>query len=304
MRTLLLALAWLLSPTALAAQGGQLAHFLGWFEGEFNNHEQVWQQEIDKVYAPAHHIHTRITRLPEQSADYVALSVMQSDGVELEKVYRQRVYRLSQQGNRILLKMYKPSDSGNVDFAEVDGWRHIGGCDEAWTFGDGAYTGTLVDASACLIQWPGRAGKLRVDDILTLTNERLILREDLYDLANGELFQQNHTNSRKVRYYQGWAGVQKNQVDPNASADDWIFARGLRLHNEGQRIALLDKDGSESGFEIQLAKLTYQNTKVPILVLKLFRSGETKSFAYSWAETDSSRVGINLRWIQTGWTAE
>ena len=50
--------------------------------------------------------------------------------------------------------------------------------------------------------------------------------------------------------------------------------------------------------------LTYQNTKVPTLTLKIIEDSSGKTLAYSWVESGSERVGINTRWAQAGLTVQ
>jgi len=50
---------------------------------------------------------------------------------------------------------------------------------------------------------------------------------------------------------------------------------------------------------MQLAQLRYGG-KTPVLVLKIFEKGNDKAIAYSWANADAEKIGINLRFVQTG----
>ena len=90
----------------------------------------------------------------------------------------------------------------------------------------------------------------------------------------------------------------------DAQKTDTTFSsrRDLRLHTEGQTIPILFDDGSESPYLLQLAQLTYQNTKTPILKLALIDKATNKSMTYIWANTDATRIGMNLGWFQAGLT--
>ncbi len=105
--------------------------------------------------------------------------------------------------------------------------------------------------------------------------------------------------NRKVRYFDGW--VYFNRVGKDAQKADTIFSsrRDLRLHTEGQTIPILFDDGSGSPYLLQLAQLTYQNTKTPFLKLALIDKATNKSMAYIWANTEATRIGMNLGWFQT-----
>ena len=41
----------------------------------------------------------------------------------------------------------------------------------------------------------------------------------------------------------------------------------LRLHNEGQIVPLVTAEGDATGYSVELARLTYQNTRVAVLKL-------------------------------------
>jgi hypothetical protein len=69
-------------------------------------------------------------------------------------------------------------------------------------------------------------------------------------------------------------------------------------------VPILDDVGEPSGYSVQLAKLTYENTMVPILTLKLWEDATRKVLTYSWAAIDSERVGLNARWAQIGLTLQ
>ena len=83
-----------------------------------------------------------------------------------------------------------------------------------------------------------------------------------------------------------------------------LLVPGLRLHNEGQVVPLVTESGDETGFSLELARLTYQNTHVAVLKLGVLESATGETVAYSWADPDAVRIGINLGWMQAGLTAE
>ncbi|ARN73353.1 chromophore lyase CpcT/CpeT [Oceanicoccus sagamiensis] len=292
--------------------------FVQWFEGEYDNHEQVWQQRQDKAEVLKEHIHHIFKAVDTPAIGPHTFFVKQTIPTDSNRVYRQRLYQLSKDEQRqaIALKIYRFKDEAAYQNADsnseilkaltLDELVSIPGCDVYWTFADNAYTGQM-DKASCYYFSKNLDKTIYVTDSLKLTKDTIWINDSAVD-ENGEAVYGDkdgvaHRN-RKVSYYTGWGGFEKQRIDPTAKKDEWVFMQGIRIHNEGQRLPLLDKDGSESGVEIQLAKLTYQNTKVPILVLKFFKTGEEQSFAYSWAESNSARVGINMRWIQAGLTRE
>jgi hypothetical protein len=107
-------------------------------------------------------------------------------------------------------------------------------------------------------------------------------------------------DARRVRYFSGWGAMKRLGKDAPADNKDWIGVRGLVLHTEGDKVLLTDSNGKSLGYAVELAQLTYQNTQQPILKFAIIDERTQKSLAYSWAETDATRIGINLGWIQAG----
>ena len=145
-----------------------------------------------------------------------------------------------------------------------------------------------------------------ITDTLKLTEEEIWIGDKAYDEAGNKIFgrDEQHKN-RKVRYFKGWAGIRNDRIDPDSDKpDEMAFFADLRLHNEGQILPLVMKDGAPSGYSIELARLTYQNTKVAVLKLALIEDATGKTFTYTWTNPGAERIGINLRWMQVGLTVE
>ena len=64
----------------------------------------------------------------------------------------------------------------------------------------------------------------------------------------------------------------------------------------------MDDNNQSTKFEFELSELTHVQTKIPVLVFKLFEDGNDDAIDYVWTNPNTERVGINLRWIQSGIT--
>lgn len=106
----------------------------------------------------------------------------------------------------------------------------------------------------------------------------------------------------KVTWYKGWMAVKKHRVEPGADLSEWIFARIERMHNQGQKVPLLDEAGNKTGYTLSLESLTYQETQVPVLKVGVIDDKTGYTLSYSWADPASRRVGLNVRWFQAGLT--
>ena len=83
------------------------------------------------------------------------------------------------------------------------------------------------------------------------------------------------------------------QSDPPADAYDG--KRGVLVHDQGDMLRLNDK------YSAQLAQLVYKNG-TRVLKLGIVDNATGKTVAYTWANPEAERIGINLRWVQVGFT--
>ncbi|MCY3706002.1 MAG: hypothetical protein OXH08_11000 [Gammaproteobacteria bacterium] len=173
------------------------------------------------------------------------------------------------------------SEGAGGIFSEVLG---AATCRYRWRERDGGYEGSA--AALC----PGLPAELRVD------REWLTARW-LTESGDGV------ERARRVGHYTGWVALQRQRIDPSAVPDDYVFLRSARWHDEGFVLPVLDGD-RPTGYAIELARLTYQNTRTAVLKLGVVDLATGETLAYSWAEPGASRIGINLRWIQAGLTRE
>ena len=107
--------------------------------------------------------------------------------------------------------------------------------------------------------------------------------------------------ARRVRHYRGWVALKRSHLDAEAADDDYVFVREVDWHDEGFLLPVLD-DGRPTGYAVELARLTYQNTRTSILKLGVIELATGDTLSYAWAEPGADRIGINLRWIQAGLT--
>jgi hypothetical protein len=152
---------------------------------------------------------------------------------------------------------------------------------------------------------PHAGKRLIINDTLKLTENTIFVNDQARDEAGNPVFgakDNSASRNRKLRYFQGWVWIK--HAGPTAAPEDRkaSFSRGVFLHTEGRRVPVMYEDGSESPYLLELALLTYQNTKLPILKFTLIDKATNKSVVYTWANTDASLVGMNLGWFQAGFT--
>ena len=156
-------------------------------------------------------------------------------------------------------------------------------CRYLWCAQDAGYEGHVLDGDCA-----GLPARFAVDiDWLTST----------WSAPDGDRAER----ARRVRYYTGWVALRRSRVDPDAAPDDYIFVRDVRWHDEGFVLPVLDGDRS-TGYAVELARLTYQNTGTAVLRLGVVDAASGETLSYAWAAPGARRIGINLRWIQAGLT--
>lgn len=107
------------------------------------------------------------------------------------------------------------------------------------------------------------------------------------------------TLAHRVRWFSGWAAI--NGQGPKASdGNDWHLRRDLHLHSEGGRLPLRWRDGAESGYSIELARLDYRESNTEVLRLAVIDDASDRTLSYVWANPEATRIGLNLGWLQVG----
>lgn len=317
-------MAWsmLFCVNAVAGESGgaldqDFKRFLEWFPGEYDNNEQVWQQAQDGIAKEDRHEHIHHIFLPVNApniGEHTFFIRQYMDG-DYENVYRQRLYNFlideEEQSIRLQIFSFKdeakyadtdqdPSRIAGITAGEV---RNMPGCDVFWRFEEGRFIGEMKE-NACFFHSERMGKNIYITDTLYMTDSEIWIADTAYDEDGNHVFgREEHHKNRKVRYFTGWAVIQKSHFDESAGEDEYHVVSGLRLHNEGQIVPLVSKEGFETGYSVELAQLTYQESGTPILKLALLDK-EGYAFTYIWANPEASRLGINLRWAQVGLTAE
>lgn len=320
MRRTALAVLLLVSPSAVAQAptpdlDQQLALLLAWFPGEWDNHEQHWQQAtVEKREQPIERIHHVFVPVSVPAIGEHVFFVRQTLDDDPGKVYRQRLYAFSKNQARgaIQLTIHSFKDEAKhagawrepalLDGLAADALESRPGCEVYWTLQVDHFEGAM-EADACRFVSPRLGKEIVVNDTLRLSPDELWISDVAKDTGGNHVFGNRggvpHKN-RKVRYFEGWAAIKRGGKDAPADSKDWIGMRGIVMHNEGDRVQVLDAEGKPVGYTIELARLTYQNTTTPILKFGVIDDATGKTIAYTWNEPDGTRLGINLGWFQAG----
>lgn len=299
-----------------------LQRLSAWLAGDWNNNEQVWQQTIDAADAkvlkkedPVAHLHHVVAPVTLPKLGSTVFYVQTTPGTELARPVRQQLWALSVDAKEAAIRQDVFTLVESARF--VDAHRQpdklaalaasepksASGCAVFWRFNsvDKVFEGR-VQPGRCAADTAARAV---ADHRFRLSDEQHWALEQTRDAA-GALLAGNKTDtfsrSRKVRYFEGWVWIK--HAGPQATADDKVtsFTRKVQLHSEGQRVPVLYNDGTPSPYLLELALLTYQNTRKPILKFALLDAATGKSVTYIWANTEAALIGMNLGWFQSGMT--
>lgn len=232
------------------------ARLVGLLAGEYNNHEQVWQQGLDGAPQNVRR-HWRFRKDGDAGLD---LSIGQGQAAPDVPVWT---------------FAFVAKRQGLV--AEASGASQ---CRYAWLSTPAGFEGEALDGGCA-----GLPTRMSVDEAGL---------QSVWPTGEPE-------RARRVRHYRGWVALQRSRLDAEAADDDYLFVREADWHDEGFLLPVLD-GGRPTGYAIELARLTYQNTRTAILKMGVIDVATGDTLSYAWAEPGADRIGINLRWIQAGLT--
>ena len=284
-----------------------------WFEGRFDNFAQTVEEKEAKAEFPHERIHSIFARVNLPNVGENVFYVQQYMDGDETKIYRQRLYVFTpnKKEKAIELKIYTFPDEKAVLNAHLDKAKLAGltlekmdspkGCEVFWRLKGDKFEGSMKPDACRVVS--KRSGKtLIITDDLFLTKDEIWINDQAKDDQGNYVFGNKaniHHKLKKVRIFEGWTAVLKDgsteMTGQDAPSEAWNGQRNLMIHDQGGRVKINDK------FSAELSQLTYKNgTKV--LKLGIVDHAGGKTIAYTWANPEAQRIGINLRWIQAGFT--
>jgi len=316
---LIVAIALLLTYTGIAQKNksipkigltDNLQEMLSWFEGEFDNFQQVYKEKEDKAKEVHEHIHSIFKKVILPAFGENVFYVIQYFDGDTSKVYRQRIYNFSPDNieNAIRLDIYSFKADSLYYYANLFPQKLSGltpqqmtttdGCGVWWKKMDDKYIGYMKEKACNFIS--KRSGKkIYVTDSLQLTKEEIWIRDEAYDENGGYVYGNKEKIPHKLKrcnFYTGWILLQKAGFE-----NEYHQQRNLVWHDQGKRNRLYTEEGIPTKYEVELACVIY-GKEVEVLKLALYEVGVSKAIMYTWGSPGSKRLGINLRWFQVGLT--
>lgn len=286
--------------------------FLKWFEGEFDNFEQFKEDEYNKVDPPHQHLHSIFTAIKAPAVGEHIFFVTQYKDGDPSKVYRRRLYSFVPKEREKRIELHVFAFKNEQEFKDASWDRELlsgvtmeqlksfPGCEVLFQLKGDRFE-SIDKEKGCTFK-SSRTGKtLIIKEKIVLFENAIHILEDIRDETGGPVYGRKDgipNILRKCRFFKGWAVVEDKETKK------YHVIRNLRLHDQGQKMPLITKDGVDTGFLVELAQLTYSKSNTRVLKLAVYEKGNKKSKFYIWGEPNAQRLGINMRWFQTGFTLE
>lgn len=271
------------APTAVVAT-------TSWFDGEYDNNEQVWQA------GSASMPHVRFELTPMAAANWYAWRTQWKSDTHLAVTW---LLRMDQSADgSVVLTPHRPlvANPGVGKGFDSRQWMALDACKLQGNI-VGAKLVAKADASACATVAPGVGVEAALLP-LSIEREGEWLRVRLYaDQARGT---DARADARRVRWFSGWGAINGAGASATADSTDWHMNRSLRLGSEGGRVPLNWRDGKASGYSLELQRVAYQEGNTPVLKLSVIEDSSARAIVYAWANPEASRIGVNLGWVQVG----
>lgn len=294
-------------PTALKNDMQQMLLF---FEGEFDNFQQVYKEKEDKAKDVHEHIHSVFKRVSFSLLGNDVFYVIQYMDGDTAKIYRQRIYSFTEDKteNAIRLDIYTfktdslfynsnvhPEKLAAITLADI---KPVEGCYVFWKRDGEKFIGYMPPNACHFVS--KRSGKtIYATDSLMLSRDEIWIRDEAFDSSGTRIYGREdkvHHKLKRCHFYKGWILLEKAGLK-----DEYHSMRNLVWHDQGKRQRLYLEDDKPTKYEVELAAVVY-GKDLEVLKIALYEVGVSKAIMYSWASPGSKNIGINLRWIQTGLT--
>ena len=237
------------------------------------------------------------------------------NGVPTE-IYRQRLYSWSANATsgNIVLSFFDFKDGAKYVDAQKDPAK-LKGLTRAETTqvtpkcnvqikrdADGVFRGgTTKD---CVVVDHNTGHAIEIKDNNEFGANYVSIHERGYDTRTGARVFGNPTadvlnRTRAARRFTGFVAVEP-------SPGDWGLMSNVSIWDVGQIVPVVTDKGVKTKFSVELAYCTYPNgdnvLKIAIHEKGYTHDGKVLPPAYAWSQPEAVQVGINLRYIQAGFT--
>lgn len=309
------------APDAVMAR--DLADFLNWFEGRFDNDRQVFFADALGVPEDARHerIHSVFRRVDLPAFGEHVFYVEQYSGAAAANIYRQRIYVFTPapETGEIRLDIHAPRaperlagahlDAGLLAGLTPEGATAFPQCAVYWRRQENQFVGETRRGECRVVSQ--RSGQtLLIEDDLVLTPDAIWIR-DRAETEDGSYVYGNRAGIahqlRRARPFLCWAavlrGVGHGESGDGVPPSQWDFRRDVFIHDQGGRAVIETDETPPRQVELRLRDVDWPDgARRGSLTLYVHEAGEDRAVSYAWGEAGAERIGINLRWLQASCT--
>jgi hypothetical protein len=287
-----------------------LMEFTALFEGEFDNFQQVYKEREDKVKEVHEHIHSIFKKIDFVELGKNVFYVLQYMDGDSTKIYRQRIYNFIEDVKENALRLdiytfkvdslfyYSNWHAEKITAITIQDIKPVEGCAVYWKKIGENFVGYMPPKQCHFVS--KRSGKtIYATDSLLLNKNEIWIRDEAFDSTGARVYgraDKVHHKLKRCTFYTGWIILQKAGFE-----NEYHSMRNLQWHDQGKRQRLYTEDGKATKYEVELANVVY-GKDTEVLKLAIYEVGVSKAVMYTWTSPLADRVGINLRWIQTGLT--
>ena len=276
-----------------------------WFDGEFDNEEQLWYEADPRSQTPEEvrheRLHTMHRRLDLPAFGEHVFYVEEYKNNDPDEVIRQRLVIFSSEGLSGGIRMRQGffKSPGDALGAQFDPDRLLGlsasdvsfldECDVYWTRVADQFEGRMKPR-ACVFG----EGETRRYSIHNMTlSETKYWRVDATRLTSDDSLHIGHPEDQPTRM---------RRADPficemNIRLDDGSSQRvdNLRLHSQGgTRRVVREDNGEEYILRLRDKEYPFYDTRPDFLFLAVRKANEQRSLAYTVGDPDSRRLGVSI----------
>jgi hypothetical protein len=298
-----------------------LALFLTWLEGRFDNDRQVFfdRDLMTPEHARNSRFHSIFRRVDLPVFGPNVFYVEQYSDNDPARVGRQRIYVFSPDyaEGAIKLTIHVPKEPA----ALLQAWRVPAklagltpaqttiypGCDVWWKRQGNQFIGHMKPG-ACRIGSERSRRPIVDTEHFVLTQDEIWVLDAAPDARGAYVYGRSadvHSKMRRVRPFECWASVLRGarHGDSGEGQDSWYFTRDIWLHDQGGEAVIRTDETPARDIRLRLRRVEWPyGANRPSLTLYVHEGENERAASYVWAEYDAERLGINLRWLQASCT--
>ena len=283
-----------------------------WFEGEFDNEEQLWFEADPRSATPTSERHVRIhtlhRRLSMPSFGEFVFYVEEYKDNNPDQVIRQRLVTLTSDRTANAIRMQQgffkdpaaargaSSDPDKLAGLTAANVFFVGECDVFWRRKADQFEGAMAD-KACVFG-EGKERRYSVHN-LTLSATKFWRVDSTFKVSDDSLhvgmpIDQPFELRRAKIFICEAAFRNENQT----GYDSGQIIKDLRLHSQGGLVWITrEVDGARYGLRLRDKEYPYYEQRPDFLFFSIRQPDSPRSVAYSVHDSDSRRLGINLNWM-------